>query len=331
MADNVMLGFITAAVVIAVILLVAHLLVRTDGGNLLNIIRAEYWVPSLSLFQFLLWTIVISFSYLWVMSFRIFEGDLSFSMELPTNLYLLLGISVAVPLVSIGYTKEAYKPETLAKPPEKLPPFGMMLKNKGKIALNRFQMFLWTIVSIVLYLSIVVGTITGMAAALATPDDAAGPVDVSDLSVPDIDPTLLYLMGLSQTGYLGGRVLGEDKKAAKKAAKPPEEAAKASEPEVAAAAAPTAPARRVRRMTEGVLSFLIQDHPVEVQERLKAKIHEAEFKGLMRYYLVGDDFYYLVENGQMRDSSSRTMTKSDIWQHISDTKEEFGSPEVFEI
>ncbi|MBN1194848.1 MAG: hypothetical protein JXA08_05825 [Methanomicrobiaceae archaeon] len=325
MADSIMLGFITSVVVIAAVLLGAMVLVRTDGGNFLNIIRADYWVPSLSLFQFLLWTIVISFSYIWISAIRIFEGDLTFSTEIPLNLYLLLGISVAVPLVSIGYTKSEYKPDTPVKPPEKLPPFGMMLKNKGKIALNRFQMFLWTFVGIVLYLSVVVGTVTGMAAA----GDGAAAADAAGLSLPDIDPTLVYLMGLSQTGYLGGRVLGEDKKAAK-AKSAPKPATAAATPEHVAEV-PEVPPRPRRRMPEDVLSFLVHDqqHSPDVQKRLEIKINEAEIKGLIRYYLVGDGFYYLIDKGQIRGAGKGS--KVDITRHINNAVETIGETVVLEV
>ncbi|WAI00209.1 hypothetical protein [Methanogenium organophilum] len=319
MADPVALGCIVSAVVIIAVLIITHALVRTDGGNFLNIIRADYWVPSLSLFQFLVWTIVISFSYVWISAIRIFDG-LIFATEIPANLYLLLGISVAVPLISVGYTKSAYKPETPAKPPEKLPPFGMMLKHKGKIALNRFQMFLWTIISVFLYLSVVVGTVTG--------------VDAAALSLPDIDPTLLYLMGLSQTGYLGGRLVGEEKPPAKK--KP--EAKAAPVPSVASVAPPepeTAveeqPGRPRRRMPESVRRFLVDDqgHSRVEQERLEIAIDKAEIKGFSRFYLVGDDFYYLIDRGQIRGAGKGSQV--DIMRHISDAKDEIGEAEVLQV
>ncbi|KQC02974.1 MAG: hypothetical protein APR53_01865 [Methanoculleus sp. SDB] len=325
MADSIMLGFITSVVVIAAVLLGAMVLVRTDGGNFLNIIRADYWVPSLSLFQFLLWTIVISFSYIWISAIRIFEGDLTFSTEIPLNLYLLLGISVAVPLVSIGYTKSEYKPDTPSQPPEKLPPFGMMLKNKGKIALNRFQMFLWTFVGIVLYLSVVVGTVTGMAAA----GDGAAAADTAGLSLPDIDPTLVYLMGLSQTGYLGGRVLGEDKKAAK--AKSAPKPASAPSPEIAAGA-PEIPPRPRRRMPDDVRSYLVYDHPDELKKRIGLLVDQAEIRGLTRYYIVGDDFYYLIDNGQIRGAiSPGKRSKEDIMRDINDAVDKIGETEVLMV
>jgi len=322
MVNGVLPGFIVSVVVIAVVLLIAHLLVRTDGGNFLNIIRADYWVPSLSLFQFLVWTIVISFSYVWISVIRLLGDGIPFSTEIPPNLYLLLGISVAVPLISVGYTKSRYKPDTPAKPPKPLPPFGMMLKHKGKIALNRFQMFLWTIISVVLYLSVVVGAVTEVG------------VDVATLSLPDIDPTLLYLMGLSQTGYLGGRVVGEEKKPAREKpayeAKPAPPDTAEAQPETAAATGEL-PKRPRKRMPESVRRFLVDDlgHSRDVQERLEIAIDSAEIKGLSRFYLVGDGFYYLIDRGQIRGAGKGSQV--DIMHHISDAKDEIGEAEVVRI
>ncbi|WFN34272.1 hypothetical protein L1S32_10555 [Methanogenium sp. S4BF] len=326
MADSVILGFLISAAVIGVILLLAHALVRTDGGNILNIIRADYWVPSLSLFQFLLWTLVISFSYIWITAIRIFEGNFLFSTAIPPNLYLLLGISVVVPLISVGYTKSTYKPDTPAKPPENLPPFGMMLKTKGKIALNRFQMFLWTIVGVVLYLSVVVGTVT----------DGG---DAALLSLPDIDPTLVYLMGLSQTGYLGGRLVGEEKPPAKTKtmAKEPSAGKADTSPAVAVASAESVAMtaeqtkQSRKRMPESVRRFLVDDlgHSRSVQDRLEIAIDKAEIKGFSRYYLIGDGFYYLIDRGQIRGAGKGSQV--DIMRHISDVKDEIGEAEVLQV
>lgn len=330
MADTTVLGFFISAVVISIILLIAHLLVRRDGGNFLNIIRAEYWVPSLSLFQFLLWTIVISFSYVWITTIRIFEGDLSFSTVIPPNIFLLLGVSITVPLISIGYTRSTYKPDTRTKPPEHLPPFGMMLKNKGKIALNRFQMFLWTIIGAVLYLSIIVGTVMS--------------VDAVVLSLPDIDPTLLFLMGLSQTGYLGGRLVGEDKKTAKtvksaKTASAPKSAiqtaaailSESSEETTDSAEAVPTPKRSRKRMPDDVRDFLVheQGHSRDLQDRLDIAIDKAEIQGFFRYYLVGDDFYFLIDRGQIRGAGKGSQV--DIMRHISDARDTIGEAEILQV
>ncbi len=330
MADSVTLGFIVSALVIAVILFITHTLVRTDGGNFLNIIRADYWVPSLSLFQFLLWTIVISFSYVWITTIRIFEGNYLFSTAIPSNIFLLLGISVAVPLISIGYTRSTYKPDMHAKPPENLPPFSMMLKNKGKITLNRFQMFLWTIIGVVLYLSVVVGTVMS--------------ADAFVVSLPDIDPTLLYLMGLSQTGYLGGRMVGEDKKTAKtvKTTKTTSEQklviqtaavvfSESGEKTADVAEAAPAPKQTRKRMPEDVRKFLVheQGHSRDLQDRLDIAIDKAEIRGFPCYYLVGDDFYVLINRGQICGVGKGSQV--DIMHHISDARDTIGEADILQV
>jgi hypothetical protein len=66
-----------------------------------NIIRGEDWYPSLSLFQFFLWTVVILFSFIFITFIRL-EHDLlpSISGLSSPSILALMGISVASPLVS---------------------------------------------------------------------------------------------------------------------------------------------------------------------------------------------------------------------------------------
>jgi hypothetical protein len=68
-----------------------------------------------------------------------------------------------------------------------------MLEEEGRPSLLRLQMFLWTIAALVIY-------IWQFVAAASAAD-----ITVGALGLQDIDPTLLFLMGLSQTGYLGSK------------------------------------------------------------------------------------------------------------------------------
>ena len=157
---DVFMAFFISLLIVAIITGITHYIVKSGGGDLLNIIRADYWFPSLSLFQFFAWTIVVAFSFFGFYLLRIMNGDYSPPVvgveNFPVNLLLLMGISTTVPLLSIGYTRKEYEIPKLR--PDPLPPFSMMLQQKGKITLNRFQMFLWTLISIIIYLMIVFGT-----------------------------------------------------------------------------------------------------------------------------------------------------------------------------
>jgi len=312
-------SFVLSFLFITLLVIFTHYVLRAERGDILNIIRADFWVPSLSLFQFFVWTLVIAFVFLGFYLIRILNGELSDMPVIPSNILVLLGISVAVPIVSTGYTKKVYSPETPKKPPEKLPPFSMMLQQGGKVTLTRFQMFLWTFIGIAIYLSTVWITISGISA--TTP--------IADLSIPNIDPTLVYLMGLSQAGYLGGRLVTEKPKEKEKPAaaieKPP-----ITKPAVGETPLSPEPAKpKHHPMTEGVRKFLVAGHSSEVKEKLLIKITESEIHDYFRYYLIGHDFYYLIENGQIRGSGKGSIVE--IMDHINSEKKEIGPAELIKI
>jgi hypothetical protein len=81
-------------------------------------------------------------------------------------------------------------------PPATRPPFGEMLRLNEKPTLSRFQMFAWTWIGIGIYLSVLFSTVGETS------------TSVWNLSVPDIDPTLVVLMGLSQVAFLGLKTTG---------------------------------------------------------------------------------------------------------------------------
>jgi hypothetical protein len=159
-----------------------------------DIIRTSDWDPSLSIFQFLSWTAIILFSFLGLYLVRIFSGVTDFVPGgIPTNVLGLMGISVAVPLISQYITKSKKGPGTLTDqpPPDPRPPLSVMLQENNQPSLSRFQLFAWTWISIIVYMSVLFSQINTH-------------MDTShNLLLPDIDPTLLLLMGLSNFVFLG--------------------------------------------------------------------------------------------------------------------------------
>jgi hypothetical protein len=114
--------------------------------------------------------------------------------DIPTNLLILTGISVAVPFVSnpisnIKYGERAPTQGTLKEYDRRR--LATMLMENDKPTVSRFQMFAWTIISIIVYL----GFFFSQTIFLLT--------DVNKLVVPDIPQIFVYLMGLSQAGYVG--------------------------------------------------------------------------------------------------------------------------------
>ena len=159
-----------------------------------DIIRDGSGFPSLARFQFLLWTFIILFAVLGVFLTRLFMGISEIPEEIPVNLLILTGISIAVPFVS--------NPLSGIKYGERKPPTGTlkdidrrrlatMLMENEKPTVSRFQMFAWTIISIIVYLGFFFSQTIFL------------PTDVNELVVPDIPQIFVYLMGLSQAGYVG--------------------------------------------------------------------------------------------------------------------------------
>ena len=159
-----------------------------------DIIRDGGGFPSLARFQFLLWTFIVLFAVLGVLLIRLFMGISEIPNDIPENLLILTGISIAVPFVS--------NPISGIKYGERKPPTGTlrdvhrrrlatMLMENDKPTVSRFQMFAWTIISIIVYL----GFFFSQTIFLLTA--------VNELEVPDIPQIFVYLMGLSQAGYVG--------------------------------------------------------------------------------------------------------------------------------
>lgn len=219
-------------------------------GSFSDIIRDGNYYASLPRFQFLLWTFVISFTFLSVYLIRILGGEYSFPTQIPTEVLELMGISVVVPTISTPLSSFKYDSTLAQKPPckEQITPVSDMLLESGKPALFRYQMFLWTLISIGIYILVffsqAIGAINNhpiiqnqitscmqLDIARTSPNANSNPTlktnlesqfhakcasyplpfdknkTLKDLSLPNIDPSLVILTGLSQGGYLGGKLV----------------------------------------------------------------------------------------------------------------------------
>jgi hypothetical protein len=218
--SRIAIAFIIASFLIAAITFIAASIIRklrlkdaSEGplntSRFSDIIRGHDFDPSLSILQFLLWTFVLMFAVTSVYFIRIL-GGVSDPPQAPLPVYLLgiAGISVATPIASLlisSYrypsTVQFYKEDeatgtdttarTNSETPIKRPSFGEMFREFGKPTLSRYQMFAWTWISIIVYLSAFVAHVIAKSS------------DVVNLAVPDIDPFLVALMGLSQIAFLG--------------------------------------------------------------------------------------------------------------------------------
>jgi hypothetical protein len=169
-----------------------------------DIVRDDDWYPSLARFQFLVWTFIVAFALIGVYFIRIFNGVIEppiiapgNQFIIPDNLIILMGISVTVPIASSQISKLKYKINAPRDPPsnDSMPGFETMLEENNKPTLTRYQMFAWTWIGAIIYLMILFSYTTGMLG------------NIRQLGVPDISPVFVFLMGISNVGYLGGKIV----------------------------------------------------------------------------------------------------------------------------
>jgi hypothetical protein len=107
----------------------------------------------------------------------------------PVYLLALTGISFVTPFASSLISSLRYpKADTVIEEQgiqNGRPPLGEMLREFGKPSLSRYQMFGWTWISIIIYLSIYGAELS------------RDHINVANLKIPEVFPILVALMGLS--------------------------------------------------------------------------------------------------------------------------------------
>ena len=206
---------VSILVILGIIGITVKILHKGIRRSFVEIIKDREGFPSLSLFQFFLWTTVISFGflsiYLSIYLIRIMNGVYSPPLEeIPTGILALMGISTAVP---IARSKMVSAHLTESKNVHKLS--SILQDKEGRPTLAKFQMFIWTWIAIIIYLVILFSSVSE----IGEPDYEVENIECKDnkyscLAFPDIDPSLVVLMGLSQTAYLGREYYNRNKEIA---------------------------------------------------------------------------------------------------------------------
>ena len=176
---------------------------------LVTAVMSQHWSPrelvngfdgfgSTSKLQWFLWLVVVIFAYfaLWVL--RAEQSDLSALSKVPVNVLTVLGFSTGTAAAAKGITSGYVQTGKVSKPGP--PQVGATTANTGGIfqddsgapELAKIQMMAFTIIAIGIFLATVIHQIV-------TDDISAG--------LPDIDASLLVLMGISQGGYLGKKLV----------------------------------------------------------------------------------------------------------------------------
>jgi hypothetical protein len=223
-------AMVASLALIAGVIVIIHF-IYTFGGRkgpkdffLLRVLLDKNNHASLSAFQFLCWTLLIAFLYLTLWFLHLLMKSTEPPGAIPVSLMALMGISVAIPLASQGIA--AYK-RTKPRAEDEVynePDYVSMLEEDGRPSLLRVQMFLWTI-----------GALAVFSWQYFVSLNNAETIDaLLELGLPVIDSTLLFLMGLSATGYLGNQAYsgsvektGEPKKMVEAKAAPPVASGKA--------------------------------------------------------------------------------------------------------
>jgi hypothetical protein len=178
--------------------------------NPLRLVIGEDGRASSSKFQFFLWTCMIIFGYVAIYSVKAMNGDSSAFSKIPPNLLILMGVSTvsvvgAKAITGVqatqGTVKTTQKPDSSKSDngKKKLPVekrnssfnfIYLVCDDDGTPALDKIQMIAWTFISLIIYLILIIQQV-----------NSKGPYQL-----PNVDDTLLILMGISQGAYLGKKL-----------------------------------------------------------------------------------------------------------------------------
>ncbi|MBV9179016.1 MAG: hypothetical protein JO297_18455 [Nitrososphaeraceae archaeon] len=189
------LSNLISSLLVFLIFLTVNLLIRGYNMRFGDIIRDIGGFPSLARFQFLLWTSIVMFTLLGVYFIRLLMGSMMFPTAIPVNLLIILGISVAVPIISNPISSIKYgdrRPVGQMLNDSNRRRLSTMLMENEKPSLFRFQMFAWTIISIIVFLGYFFSTTTFIN-------------DINKLGVPDVPDIFVYIIGISQVAYIAGK------------------------------------------------------------------------------------------------------------------------------
>jgi hypothetical protein len=153
---------------------------------------------SVSKFQFLIWNAAVVFSYVWIFSARYQHNGSLDVLDIPKNVLYAMGFSIGTLAIAKGITVSYLNAGRISKPVD---PGGSSLANlvaqdDGQTPdLVKTQMLLWTLIAVIIFL-------------VKTTHEVS--VSGATAALPDIDATLMVLMGLGQAAYLGNKVVSSD-------------------------------------------------------------------------------------------------------------------------
>ncbi|MDE3154379.1 MAG: IPT/TIG domain-containing protein [Acidobacteriota bacterium] len=191
-------------------LLVLWLLYGTLSGrwSVLALAEGADGRLSSSKFQFVVWTIVILWSYAVVYAARLFYAhDVAAISDLSPGLLMLMGLSITTTVAAKGITTSYVSTGRIKKTMTKASRFSDLVNDdQGYPDLSKMQLMAWTLVAIGVYLVTLHVQLLHLVHWRQMGATVAELQQKHLLALPDIDGSLMVLMGLSQGGYIGKKL-----------------------------------------------------------------------------------------------------------------------------
>ncbi|HYV11079.1 MAG TPA: IPT/TIG domain-containing protein [Pyrinomonadaceae bacterium] len=191
--------------------------ILTGRLNPFSLVIGEDGRPSTSKLKPFLWTVVMIFAYAALYSAKLKKGSIDPISNIPANLLIAIGLDVATLVAAKGITESQIASGQVEKPPPITPttattvaatanagPGAVFQDDNGFPELTKIQTITWTGFAIVLYFVAVDAALKIVAAA------QPGSPAVTDLSLPDIAPAMMVLIGLGNAAYLGKKLVTTD-------------------------------------------------------------------------------------------------------------------------
>jgi hypothetical protein len=200
---------VTLLVPAAILWLLAWLAIRGTGYGMARFLVGRDNRYSKSKFQIAIWFATVIVAYLATLYLRWWTGvpSLIGGVDIPQNLLLLSGISAlsfgTAKGIAQGRENRAAAAGVDAKPPADQPrfPTDLVCDDSGQPDLGDFQMVVITLVAVGIY---IVQTFDFLSLLHMT----------AQVSMPDVDPTLLGIFGISHGAYLTKKAVSGDDGAA---------------------------------------------------------------------------------------------------------------------
>ena len=194
----------------AVLLLYLVTLAVLGRANPLALVMGADGIPSASKFQHFVWTGVFVFSYVLLWATRAANGDFDTITDIPENVVIAMGLSIGTLLlakgIKVSQVEAGLAPAPRTDGESSAGVAGLVAKDDLETPdLAKIQMLAWTVIAASIYLLQVWQVHESYAACARLP----GPNECAFPGFPDIDTTLMVLMGLGQSAYLGHKFVSK--------------------------------------------------------------------------------------------------------------------------